>query len=110
MTISIASGKETAARLGAAWGAGHAVTLFVFGVPFVLYEAYLPETLQTWAETAVGFVIVALARALGSVGPDAVAAGGAALALPARSGARRRRLRFGVWYALGAQEIVPYAF
>lgn len=65
VTTLIASGRENAsrhaARLGAVWGLGHAVTLFAFGVPIVLYEAYLPETLQKWAETSVGFVIVALA-------------------------------------------------
>jgi high-affinity nickel permease len=64
----IASGKEraaaSAARLGLAWGLGHATTLFVFGLPVVLYSAYLPETLQAAAETTVGFVIVALALLL----------------------------------------------
>jgi high-affinity nickel permease len=61
----IASGRErsarSAAKLGLVWGLGHATTLFVFGLPVVLYSAYLPETLQTAAETSVGFVIVLLA-------------------------------------------------
>jgi ABC-type nickel/cobalt efflux system permease component RcnA len=65
VTTLIASGKENAARqaagLGAVWGVGHAVTLFAFGVPIVLYEAYLPAALQKWAETLVGFMIVGLA-------------------------------------------------
>jgi ABC-type nickel/cobalt efflux system permease component RcnA len=50
-----------AAKLGLAWGAGHALTLFAFGVPIVLYRAYLPETVQRAAETAIGFLIAGLA-------------------------------------------------
>ncbi len=65
MTTLIASGKERAARsgmrLGAWWGAGHAVTLVVFGIPILLAERYLPERLQQGAETAVAVLIVYLA-------------------------------------------------
>src|SRR6059058_4111178 len=65
VTTLIASGKERAARraarLGLAWGLGHATSLFAFGLPVVLYSAYLPESVQRAAETTVGFVIVALA-------------------------------------------------
>ena len=47
VTTLIASGKEraarSAARLGLIWGLGHATSLFAFGVPIVLYRAYLPE-------------------------------------------------------------------
>jgi ABC-type nickel/cobalt efflux system permease component RcnA len=50
-----------AARLGLAWGAGHALTLFALGVPIVLYRAYLPATVQCGAETAIGFLIAGLA-------------------------------------------------
>jgi cytochrome c biogenesis protein CcdA len=61
----VASGKQraarTAGRLGLAWGFGHATTLFAFGLPVVLYSAYLPERVQSWAETSVGFVIIVLA-------------------------------------------------
>lgn len=63
-----ASGREhaarSAARLGLAWGAGHATSLFVFGVPVVLYSAYLPAAVQSWAETSVGLLIVTLAVVL----------------------------------------------
>ncbi len=65
VTTLIASGKErtkrAAARLGFTWGLGHATSLFVFGLPIVLFKAYLPERVQQGAETAVGLVIVALA-------------------------------------------------
>jgi high-affinity nickel permease len=65
VTTLVASGKEragrTAARLGLAWGLGHATSLFAFGLPVVLYSAYLPEPIQRWAETSVGFVIIGLA-------------------------------------------------
>ena len=50
-----------AARLGLAWGVGHAVTLFAFGLPIVLFSAYLPELVQRGAETAIGILIVGLA-------------------------------------------------
>ena len=61
----VAGGRERATRrageLGLAWGAGHAVTLFAFGLPIVLFRAFLPERLQQGAETVIGLVIVALA-------------------------------------------------
>jgi hypothetical protein len=53
-----------AARLGLAWGLGHAASLFVFGVPIVLFRGYLPEPVQRGAETTVGVVIVVLAVSL----------------------------------------------
>jgi len=64
VTTLIASTERRArdaAKLGLAWGAGHALTLFALGVPIVLYRAYLPETLQRGAETAIGFLIAGLA-------------------------------------------------
>ena len=68
VTTLIASGKDRAARsagrLGFVWGLGHATSLFVFGLPIVLYRAYLPEPVQRGAETAVGVMIVILALAL----------------------------------------------
>ena len=54
-------GARAAARLGLAWGLGHATSLFAFGVPVVLFKAYLPERVEQVAETAVGVLIVALA-------------------------------------------------
>jgi high-affinity nickel permease len=68
MTALVASGRERAARsgarLGAWWGAGHGVTLVVFGVPILLAERYLPERLQQGAESAVAVLIVFLALRL----------------------------------------------
>jgi high-affinity nickel permease len=55
------AGARSAASLGLTWGLGHATTLFAFGLPIVLYRVYLPEAVQSAAETSVGFVIVALA-------------------------------------------------
>jgi hypothetical protein len=64
----VASRRERAARhaaqLGLTWGMGHATSLFAFGLPVVLYSAYLPEPLQRAAETAVGFLIVVLGGTL----------------------------------------------
>src|SRR5439155_10181002 len=65
VTTLIASDEKrstrAARRLGFVWGLGHATTLFAFGLPIVLFDAYLPEGLQQAAETSVGLVIVALA-------------------------------------------------
>ena len=64
VTTLIASTERRAreaAALGLAWGAGHAVTLFALGVPIVLYRSALPDALQRGAETAIGFLIAALA-------------------------------------------------
>lgn len=64
MTTLVASGREhaarSAARLGAWWGVGHAVTLVVFGIPILLAERFLPERVQQGAETAVAALIVFL--------------------------------------------------
>jgi ABC-type nickel/cobalt efflux system permease component RcnA len=49
------------ARLGAAWGAGHATTLLAFGLPALLLRAYLPARIESLAEAAVGVIIVVLA-------------------------------------------------
>jgi high-affinity nickel permease len=179
VTTLIASGRDRAARraarLGLTWGLGHATSLFAFGLPVVLYSAYLPAKVQSAAETAVGFMIVGLAVLLlvrwrrghrhirtrsgrqayavglihgvgGTAGvgilllasiPDstlAIAALGVFALCTAISmailstgfgvalstGAARRHfnrlapvlgtlsLLFGVWYALGAQGLVPY--
>jgi high-affinity nickel permease len=65
VTTLVASGREraarSAARLGAWWGLGHAVTLVAFGIPILLAERYLPERAQQGAETAVAALIVFLA-------------------------------------------------
>jgi high-affinity nickel permease len=50
-----------AARLGAWWGAGHAVALIVIGIPLILFKSAMPGWLERGAETAVGVVILLLA-------------------------------------------------
>jgi len=68
VTTMIASGRDRAAhraaRLGFSWGLGHATSLFAFGLPVVLYSAYLPEVVQQAAETSVGFLIIVLSLLL----------------------------------------------
>ena len=68
VTTMIASGRDRAAhraaRLGFTWGLGHATSLFAFGLPVVLYSAYLPVAVQQAAETSVGFMIVLLSLLL----------------------------------------------
>jgi ABC-type nickel/cobalt efflux system permease component RcnA len=65
VTVLMAGGRERtrslATRLGWSWGLGHATSLLCLGLPIVLAKAYLPETAQRTAETAVGLVIGALA-------------------------------------------------
>jgi ABC-type nickel/cobalt efflux system permease component RcnA len=65
VTTLVAGTKQRATRssaeLGAAWGLGHALTLFAFGVPILLLDGYLPERAQQGAETAIAFVIAYLA-------------------------------------------------
>jgi high-affinity nickel permease len=68
VTSLVASRSDHSARaagsLGLAWGGGHATSLFLLGLPIVLYRAYLPELVQRGAEALVGVVIVALAVGL----------------------------------------------
>ncbi len=68
VTTLIASGGERAgreaARLGAFWGLGHALTLVLFGLPILLFQHFLPERVQQSAETGVGALIVFLALRL----------------------------------------------
>ncbi len=68
VTTLVASGGErasrAAARLGAFWGLGHALTLVLFGLPILLFQQSLPERVQQGAETAVAALIVFLALRL----------------------------------------------
>jgi ABC-type nickel/cobalt efflux system permease component RcnA len=57
-------GTRRASRLGLSWGAGHALTLALFGLPVVLLQAHLPNPLQRAAEAAVGVMIMLLAARL----------------------------------------------
>ena len=49
-------GASRARRLGFAWGAGHATTLFAVGLPIVLAHGYLPDPVkvaQPWRDQGV---------------------------------------------------------
>ena len=64
VTALMAAGEgdtRSAARLGASWGAGHALALIAIGLPLIALRSRLPGWLETGAETAVGVVIVVLA-------------------------------------------------
>jgi high-affinity nickel permease len=50
-----------AARLGAWWGVGHALTLLAIGLPLIAFKSQLPGWLESAAEKAVGIVILVLA-------------------------------------------------
>jgi cytochrome c biogenesis protein CcdA len=53
-----------AGRLGLAWGLGHALTLLVVGVPFIVLDTRLPAYLEKGAEVTIGVLIVLLALRL----------------------------------------------
>lgn len=53
-------GIRNARVLGLAWGGGHALSLFVLGVPLVLVGAYLPDVVGIGAEAMIGVLIVLL--------------------------------------------------
>jgi ABC-type nickel/cobalt efflux system permease component RcnA len=61
----VAGGREgaarAAARLGLCWGLGHAVTVFSFGLPVVLFDELLPLWAEQTAEVLIALVIVTLA-------------------------------------------------
>ena len=65
VTTLVASTRDRATRraaaLGVAWGLGHALALFAFGLPLLLFGAALPDTVRRLAETAVALLIVGLA-------------------------------------------------
>ena len=48
------------ARQGAAWGAGHALTLFLFGGLVLVMDTLVPERFAQGLELAVGFMLVLL--------------------------------------------------
>jgi ABC-type nickel/cobalt efflux system permease component RcnA len=60
----VASARERharlAVRLGAAWGAGHGVTLLVLGLPALLFHDLVPAAVERAAEVLIGAIIVAL--------------------------------------------------
>jgi ABC-type nickel/cobalt efflux system permease component RcnA len=63
-TLVLADGREgtgRAARLGLAWGLGHAATLTCLGVPLVLLGGHLPDAIERGAEMVVGVLIVVFA-------------------------------------------------
>jgi ABC-type nickel/cobalt efflux system permease component RcnA len=65
VTALVAQRREgatrAAARLGLFWGLGHAVTVFAFGLPIVLFDELLPGWVQQAAEVLIALVIVGLA-------------------------------------------------
>ena len=54
-------GGRRAGVLGLFWGLGHATTLFLFGVPIVLFGAQLPDAVGRIAEFLIGVVTAVLA-------------------------------------------------
>jgi ABC-type nickel/cobalt efflux system permease component RcnA len=66
VTTLIASGEERdqarkAGLMGFFWGLGHGTTLLILGLPLVLFNRSLPETVQQGTEVAIGAIIVFLA-------------------------------------------------
>jgi ABC-type nickel/cobalt efflux system permease component RcnA len=66
VTTLIASKRERkqahkAGLMGLLWGLGHGTTLVVLGLPLMLFNRFLPEPVQVFAETLIGAIIVFLA-------------------------------------------------
>lgn len=65
MVSTLILSEERAARragvLGLFWGFGHATTLFLFGLPLILFQEALPEGVHRTAEAAIGVLIALLA-------------------------------------------------
>jgi ABC-type nickel/cobalt efflux system permease component RcnA len=64
VTALVAQGRNTAraaARLGLFWGLGHALTVFAFGLPIVVFDRFLPSWAQQAAEILIALMIVTLA-------------------------------------------------
>lgn len=55
------TGPRRAGALGLAWGVGHGLTLFLFGLPLVFFGRALPPLAHQAAELLVGVAIVLLA-------------------------------------------------
>jgi hypothetical protein len=120
--------RRRAAALGMWWGLGQALTLVLFGVPILLFEAYLPGVVQRGAETAVAALIVFLAVRL-LVRHRHRHAQGHAVRRPlghdqlrrdsrhpsehssrGRASARLASLAFGLRYAAAVWGLMPYPF
>lgn len=54
------SSRGRSALIGLAWGAGHATTIILLGIPAVLWTAVLPAGAQRGIEALIGLVILAL--------------------------------------------------
>jgi len=60
---SLASGSQSmgeTVRIGAVWGIGHTLTLFIFGSVVLLLDSALPQTLAQALEFMVGVMLVGL--------------------------------------------------
>lgn len=97
-------GSRRAGCLGLAWGAGHATTLTLLGIPIVVLDAYLPEPLQVSAEVLVGVIIMGLGiRLLHRWRHDGLAAGthGAHPAVARRLRSVRGAFSIGLVHGIG---------
>jgi ABC-type nickel/cobalt efflux system permease component RcnA len=61
LVMSDQGGGARAVALGLWWGLGHAITLLTLGIPVVLFDDQLPQSVQRAAELAIGLLIVGLA-------------------------------------------------
>jgi hypothetical protein len=52
--------RSRSALIGLVWGAGHATTVIVLGVPVVLWAAVMPEGIHEGIEALIGVVIFGL--------------------------------------------------
>jgi ABC-type nickel/cobalt efflux system permease component RcnA len=58
------NGARKAGSMGLSWGIGHGTSLFLIGLPLVLFGRYLPGPVQQAAEALIGVIIIILAARL----------------------------------------------
>jgi ABC-type nickel/cobalt efflux system permease component RcnA len=58
--VTDSDGLADTVRMGAAWGLGHTLTLFVFGSAVLVLDLVMPETLALSLEFVVGIMLAAL--------------------------------------------------
>ena len=61
LVLGRTDGAGRARTLGMAWGLGHGTTLFLLGLPIVLFRRHLPPAIHQAAELAIAAIIVGLA-------------------------------------------------
>lgn len=61
MTLRLKESEQSPHLIGLCWGLGHAATMVAVGIPTIYLASYLPESVQSGLEMAVGVMIIFMA-------------------------------------------------